>query len=186
MVFLGTKAFEGVLVALVDGRTRQAEEKGIGQCRSHALTEVAFLRAMGFIHQDDNVFPHVERLLDVAKQEDGSDQYLALVLLEESLQFFFRIGKIQVRNLGTGEVTSDLSTKVATVVDDDRRGGIQFLLLHQHLGCKHHEPRLTRALEVPNQALLRAQTCSGAIHHTVDDGHTSKILLIAAHHLDFS
>ena len=176
---------EGVLLALVDGCTRQAKEECVRQGYAHTLTQITFLCSVGFIHQENDVLTQVQCFLHIAKQEDGCNQYLPLVLEEEVLQFLFRVGKVKIGNLCSCEVACYLCTQVSSVVHNDYCWSIQLLLLHQHLRGKNHQPRFSRTLEMPNQSLLRSDTSFRASHHTINNGHTTKILLVSTHHFDF-
>ena len=139
-VLICTEALESVLIALIDGRTRQSEEKGVGQCQTHTLSKIPLLRAVSLVHKYDDVFPDIQGLLHLAKEEDGRDQYLALVLCEEICQVAAIIDKVHILNLRTGKVAGDLVSQVYTVIHDYHRWSIQRLHLHQLLGSKHHQP----------------------------------------------
>ena len=65
-------------------------------------------------------------------------------------------------------------------VDDDQHGGIaQFRVQPQLLRGEHHQQRLARSLEVPDQALLDL-----TFDHSLDDQVRALVLLVAEDDLD--
>ncbi len=91
LVFVGAKGVEGVAVAAVDGRARQPEQEGVRQGGAHLHPQVAFLGAVGFVDQDDDVLTVVQHAVGFAKFEDGGDDDLARVLAQQGFQFLARI-----------------------------------------------------------------------------------------------
>ncbi len=89
-VFLGAKGVEGVAVTPVDGRAGQAEQEGVRQRGAHLHPQVAFLGAVGFIHQDDDVLTVIQHAAGLAKFEDGGDDDLAGILAQQRFKFLAR------------------------------------------------------------------------------------------------
>lgn len=121
-VFVGAEGVEGVAVAAVDGRARQPEEKSVGQGGAHFHAEVAFLRAVGFIHQHDDIFAFVQHAVGFAKFENGGDDDLARVLFEQGFEFGAGFGFDEVGDVGGVEGGADLRVEVEPVHHDDDGG----------------------------------------------------------------
>ena len=184
LVLVGTKAFEGILVAFVDGGAGQSEEESIGQRSTHTFSQVFLLRAVRLVNQHDNVLADIQRLLHLSKKEDGSDENLTLVGGEEVAQLFAGVGEVNVLYFRAGEVARYLVAQVDAVVHNSHRWGVQFGHLHQLLCGENHQPRFARPLEVPYQTFLGTQPALRSRHHAVHDSHSAIVLLIAADDLN--
>ena len=138
MILICTKALKGILISFINRCTCQSKEEGIGQCQSHTLTKVSLLCTMCLIHQYNDVLSGIQRLLYLAKQEDCCNQYLALVLSKELLQFFASIGKVNILDFRARKVASNLVSQIYTVIHDYNCRSLQFLHLHQLLCSKYH------------------------------------------------
>ena len=78
------------MVIAVDRGTCQAKKERVGESRAHFRSEVAFLRAVGFVHQQDYVVTSVNYLTigKVSELEDsGNEDFPHLDFLFE---FFLR------------------------------------------------------------------------------------------------
>ena len=179
LVLFGTEGVECVLIGSVDGRAGQAEEEGVRQGEAHFLAEVALLGAVRLINHKDDVLALVERPRDLAEFEDGGDENLSHVLLEEGFKLLFAAGACEVGDVGRVEGARDLGLQINAVVHDDD-GWVLELGDHAQLLCgEHHEQRLSGSLEVPDEAALRV---AGA--NAVHDEVRALELLISANQLD--
>ena len=127
-VFFAAEASKGVMIVAVDRCTCQTEEKCIRQCCSHFLSEVAFLCAVGLVHEQDYIVAVINDLaiVQITELEDGSYEYLALVNLR--FQFFLRRNSIHVWNLSTGKVTGNLIFQINTVIYNYHSRSLQVIL----------------------------------------------------------
>ena len=179
LVLVGTKGVEGVAVGTVDRRTGQAEQKRVGQGLTHLAAQVAFLRAVGFVHQGDDVAAVVQAACGLAELEDRGDDDLAHVLRQQLLQLLAGIRLFQVGNVRSGEGTGDLTIKIDPIHHDQHGGILQAGMHAQLLRGKDHQQRFARTLEVPDQALPGI-----ARQHALDDLVGRFKLLVAADDLD--
>ena len=122
LVFVGAEGPVGIAVGTVDGRAGEAEEEGIGQGLAHLAAQIAFLRAVGFVHHHDDVGAFVQPAAGLAELVDGSDEDLAHVLPEQGLQFLPRGHAHHVRHVGGVEGGGDLRVEVDAVHHDHHRG----------------------------------------------------------------
>lgn len=118
-VFRRAERLERIVIKLVDGRAGQAEKERVRQRQAHPRAEVALLRAVCFVHQDDDVRAFVQHVIDVAKAEDRRDGDFPRVLLEKSFDVFFCRKRREVRDVRRLERRRDLRLEVEAVVDDD-------------------------------------------------------------------
>ena len=154
-VLLGAKGVEGVAVAPVDGRAGQPKQERVRQGGAHLHAQVAFLGAVGLVHQHDDVLALVQRPVSLGELEDGGDDDLARVLAQQRLQLLARLGLDQVGDVAGVEGGADLRVQV-DAVDHDQHGGVaQGGLQAQLLGGEDHQQRFAAALEVPDQSLAR-------------------------------
>ena len=91
-ILFSAKRKEGVAIALIDGGTGHAKQKRIGQRFAHFPAQVAFLGAVSFIHQGNDVVAVVQNAVRFAKLVDGGDDDLAHVLSQQGSQFFTAVG----------------------------------------------------------------------------------------------
>src|SRR5262249_29703829 len=77
---------ESVAVPPVDRRARQTEQKSVRQSLTHLLPEVAFLRAVGFVHHRNAVVARIEHAGSLTELVDRSDYDLPGTLAQERLQ----------------------------------------------------------------------------------------------------
>ena len=178
-VFLGAEGIEGVAVTPVDGRAGQAKQEGVRQGGAHLHPQVAFLGAVGFVHQGDDVLAVVQHAVGLAKFEDGGDDDLAGVLPQQGFEFVAAFGLDQVGDVGGIEGGADLGVQVDAVHHDQHGRVVQGSLQAQLLGGEDHQQRLARALEVPDQALAGI-----AGQHALDDLVGAIVLLVAADDLE--
>jgi hypothetical protein len=115
----------------------------------------------------------------LAELEDRRDDDLAHVLRQQLLQLLAAVGLLQVGNVRPGEGAGDLAVEIDPVHHDQHRGVLQAGMHAQLLRGEHHQQRLARALEVPDQALPRV-----ARQHALDDLVRRLVLLVAADDLD--
>ena len=82
------EGLEGALahLAVVDGRAGEAEVEGVGQRSAHVDAQVAFLRAVRLVDQDDDVAAQAARLGHAVKLVDEGDDEPAVVAVEQLLQ----------------------------------------------------------------------------------------------------
>jgi hypothetical protein len=69
------------------------------------------------------MLPLVEHAIGLAELEDGRDDDLARVLVQQALQFRARLGLDQVRDVGGVEGGADLRVQV-DAIDHDQHGGV--------------------------------------------------------------
>ena len=164
LVLRRTEPHERVAVALVDRRAGQAEEERVGQGLAHLLPVVALLGAVRLVDHRDDVVAGVEHAGRLAELVDRGDDDLPRALAQQRLQLGARVGRHQSGYVGGVEGAGDLGVEVDAVDDDqDRRVG-QLGHRPQLERGEHHEQRLARALEVPDQTLLDL-----AEQHPLDD-----------------
>ena len=125
LVLVGTEGVEGVAVGAVDRRARQAEQKRIGQGLAHLAAQVAFLGAVGLVHQRDDVAARVQRPAGLAELEDRRDDDLAHVLRQQLLQLLPGVGLLQVGDVRPGEGAGDLAVEIDPVHHDQHGGVLQ-------------------------------------------------------------
>ncbi len=179
LVLLGAEGVEGVAVGAVDRRAGQPEQERVRQRLAHLAAEVAFLRAVGLVDQRDDVAAVVEDAAGLAELEDRGDDDLPHVLREQPLQLAAAVGLDEVRRVGGVEGARDLAVEVDPV-DDDHHGRVLERRVQAQLpGREEHQQRLARALEVPDQALLRV-----AGDDALDDLVRALVLLVAGDDLD--
>ena len=134
---------------------------------------------MGLVHHGDDVAAVVEDAVGLAELEDRRDDDLAHVLPQQPLQLGPAVGLDQVRRVGGVEGAGDLGVEV-NAVDHDHHGRVLERRMQAQLaGRKEHQQRLARALEVPDQALLRVPG-----HDALDDLVGALVLLVAGDDLD--
>jgi len=175
LVFIGSEGGEGVALAAVDGCARQPEEKGVRQGGAHFDAEVAFLRAVGFIHEDDNVIAFVQHAIGFGKLENGGDDDLARVLFEQGFEFGAAFGFDEVGDVGGVEGGADLGVEVEAIHHDEDGGVAQAGLQAQFLGGEDHQQRFARALKMPDESFFAC-----APEHALDDLVGAFVLLVAA------
>ena len=140
---------------------------------------------MSLVHKQDDIITVVNHFTvgQVAKLEDGGDEYLALVYLR--LKVFLRQDIVYIGYFGTSEVACYLVFKVNAVVYDDHCRCFKSLLLAQFLRRHHHQPRLAGTLEVPYETFLGSFALGVGVHHAFHDCLTAKVLLVTANNLYF-
>ena len=136
LVLQRTEGPESVVLRLVDGRSREAEEEGVGQGGAHTLTEVTLLRAVRLVHHHDDVVAAVDVGLGVLELEDGGDDDIACVVLQKLVQCVDVLGGHYVGRLL--EDVLRLRVQVYAINHNHHRGAFQ--LGHTaHLLCgKEH------------------------------------------------
>ena len=155
LVLLGAEGVEGVAVGAVDRRAGEAEQERVRQRLAHLAAEVALLRAVRLVDHRDDVAAVVEDAVGLAELEDRGDDDLAHVLRQQPLQLAAAVGLDEVRHVGGVEGARDLAVEVDPV-DHDQHGRILERRVQPQLARgEEHQQRLARALEVPDQALLR-------------------------------
>ena len=123
LVFIGAEGPVGIAIALVDGRAGQAEQKRIGQRLAHLLAQIAFLRAMGFVHEDDDVRSGVEHAVGFREFMNRGDDDFAHILRQQRLQLIAALGGDQVGHIGGVEGGRDLRVEIDPI-DDDQHGRV--------------------------------------------------------------
>ena len=139
LVLFGTEGVERVLVGSVDGRAGQAEEESVWQGESHLLAEVALLGAVRLVDHEDDVLTVVECPRNLAEFEDGGDEDLSHVLLEEGLKLLLAAGACEVGDIGCVEGPRNLGLEVDSVIHDDDGRVLEFGDHAQLLGGEYHE-----------------------------------------------
>ena len=138
LVFLSPEGEEGVLVGPVDRRAGQAEEERVRQCHPHLPTEVAFLAAMGFVDQHDDVVAGVEHTFHVTKLVDGGDDDLAGVLAQ-GLLVLAALGLDEVGRVVGVEGAADLAVEIDPVDQDHHRRVLEGRVQTQLAGGEEHQ-----------------------------------------------
>ena len=179
LILVRAEGPEGVAVPLVDRRTGQTKEKGIGQRVAHLATQVAFLGAVRLVHHHDDVRALVQAAVRLAELVNGGDDDLAGIGRQQALQLLPGGSSDHVRNIGGIEGGGDLGVQIDAVHYDHHRGVAELAVHTQLLRREHHQQRLARALEMPDQALLGI-ALDHAGHHQV----SAFVLLITADDLD--
>ena len=179
LVLVGAERVERVAVGAVDRRAGQPEQERVRQRLAHLAAEVALLGAVGLVDHGDDVVAVVEDARRLAELVDRRDDDLAHVLRQQPLQLLAAVGLDQVRHVGGVEGARDLGVEV-DAVDHDQHGRVPERRMQPQLARReHHQQRLARALEVPDQALLRV-----AGHDALDDLVRRLVLLVAGDDLD--
>ena len=179
LILVRAESPEGVAVSLVDRRSGQAEEKSVGQCVAHLASQIAFLGTVRLVHHHDDVRTLVQTAIRLAELVNGGDDDFAGVSRQQALQLLPGCRSDHVRDIGGVEGGGDLGVQVDAVHHDHHRGVAELAMHPQLLRREHHQERLARALEVPDQTLLGI-ALNHAGHHQV----SALVLLIAADDLD--
>ena len=114
-IFFRTKSPEGVFICFVDGRAGEAKQERIGQGGPHGAPEVAFLRAVRFVYQHDDVVAGIHVRFGIAELMDHGDDDLAGIALEQGLQHADAVGGFYIGNVGCIEDAADLRVQVGSV-----------------------------------------------------------------------
>ena len=141
-VLLCTEGVIGVAIDPVDGSAGEAKQKGIGKSAAHLHAETSLLGAVRFVDEHDDVVAIVEHPFCFPEAEDGGDDDLAGVLLEQTHQIGAGFALHQVGHIAGMEGATDLGIEV-DAVDHDHHGGVaEHGMLAELLGRKHHQQRL--------------------------------------------
>ena len=167
------------LLALRERRAGEADVAGIREHLPHPRREHAQLRALGFIHQHENLGGFVlelargQRLVELVNQR-GDDVRLAI--RHQFHQMPPRFGTIRRQAAGR-EGVAELLVEIDAVGDqhDARRADIK--IEHQRLGQHHHRQRLARTLRVPDDAASPSPGIVALLDPTDDALDREKLLV---------
>ena len=141
-ILLGAEGVIGVAIDPVNGCAGETEEEGIRKSGPHLHAEASLLSAVRFVDEHDDVAPIIEHAIGFPEAEDGGDDDLAGVLLEQAHQIGAGIALHQVGHIAGVEGAADLGVEV-DAIDHDHHGGVaEHGMLPELLGRKHHEQRL--------------------------------------------
>ena len=133
---------------------------------------------MALIYHYDDVVTLAELSGNLLEAEDRGDDNLPNILAKHGHKLITVGSGFKVSHIGGVELCRDLRLQIQTVIYDDNSGIFQ-IREHTKLDSgKLHQVRLTRALKVPNQALLGA-----ACPDTVHDHVRALILLVTGDNL---
>ena len=124
-IFVRTECVKGIAVRAVDRRAGQAKQKRIGQRLTHLASQVAFLRAVGFIHQRNDVAAVIQATGGFTKLEDRGNDDLAHVLPKQLLQLLAGVRLLQIGDVSTSESAGDLAVQINAIHHNDHRRILQ-------------------------------------------------------------
>ena len=154
----------GLLVLLQERRAGEADEDRAGHERLHRAVQLAALRAVALVHEDEQLAHGLAGLRGQFLDErveivhalppelvHQRAEQARLGLAELAHQVAPAAGAVD-RLPGFGEDALDLLVQLVAVGDDDHAG--VGLVLQNPLGQQHHHDALAAALRVPDDAAL--------------------------------
>ena len=121
----------------------------------------------------------VENAAGLAEFVDCGDDDLPHVLRQQPLQLGTSVGLDEIGYVGSVKGCRDLGVEVDAVDHDDHGRILECRVQAQLASGEEHQQRLSRALEVPDEALLWVPH-----HHALDDFVRCLVLLVAGDNLD--
>jgi hypothetical protein len=116
--------------------------------------QVTFLRAVGFVHERNDVAAVVQAACGLAELENRRDDDLPHIVRQQLPKLLARISLFKVRNVCPGEGAGDLRIEIDPVHHNQHCRVLQARMHAQLLRGKNHQQRLAGPLEVPDQALF--------------------------------
>ena len=156
-------------VLLVYGGAGETEEAGVRQRLAHVRREALVLRAVGFIHHDEDVGGLGQRRVDrrPARGATGAGDFLELLnrghhrlagrMLEDLPQAAHAVRPLGVREPARGEHAGNLPVELRAVGDDDDGGLLLRRIAAELERQPEHGQALPRPLRVPDDPAPRAR-----------------------------
>ena len=156
-------------VLLVYGGAGEAEEAGVRQRLAHVRGEALVLRAVGFIHHDEDVGGRGQRRVDrrPVRGATGAGDLLELLnrghhrlagrVIEDPPEAAHAVRPLGVREPARGEHARNLPIELGAVGDDDDGGLLLRRIAAELERQPEHRQALPRPLSVPDDPAARAR-----------------------------